>query len=263
MNIEKIRLVTYRYPFLRKLLFPAIAARRFLLSKKSIYQEEVYQHLCEILVEDPILKGDEFQGIFMVDCRSDLFKRLLLSRKYELHLVEWCLKYLDRYRDAIDVGANIGFYTVLFAKNLNERKVLAIEPTVNALERLYKNIQLNHLENKVTVFEGAVLNHERIGEIKMTEGKEEYSTFGEWKHPSVLKKGYVLQKVKITTIDELVGKYSLNPGFLKIDVGGTEHLVLEGCRRTLEIERPHILMELANPLLKANGSSSKEVINTY
>lgn len=261
MNREKIKILTYKYPFLRKLLYPAILIRRCFLHIKSRWQEKIYQNLCQILVEDPVIRVNEFQGIFMINCRSDLFKRLLITKQYEPQLVKYCLQYLDKERDAIDIGANVGFYTVLFAKNLNSKKVLSIEPTQNALKYLYKNIQLNKIEDKVIVFEGAVSDEYGNTEIKILEGREEYSTLGGWSHPSISKEKYVFQKVKVETIDNLVMQYSLEPGFMKVDVEGVELLVFEGSQKVLETYRPVILSELSNPLLKENGSSSTEVID--
>jgi len=250
-----------KYSLLKKLLYPAIVVRRGLFKVRQSYYEEVYQNLCDLLIEDPVISIDEFRGSFAVDCRSDLFKRLLLTKQYEPELIKYCLKFLDKKRDAIDVGANVGFYTVLFAKKLNGKKVLSIEPTVNALQHLYRNIKLNNIESNVIVFEGAASNRNRIAEIRTIDGKEEYSTLGEWKHPSISKERYTLQKVKLKTVDELVAQYSLDPGFMKVDVEGMEHFVFEGSKRILENNRPVILSELSDYLLKENGSSSKEIIN--
>ena len=244
----------YRYPFCRKLLYPAIVIRRFFLQKKLSYQEDVYGNLCELLVEDPVIKISEFQGRFNVDCRSDLFKGLLIHKQYEPFLVKLALKYLDKGRDAIDVGANIGFYTILFAKNSNSGKVLAIEPTLNAFQRLYKNIQLNNVMDKIILFEGAVSDYIGTGEIKTINGREEYSTLGHWKHPSIKSEKFSTYGIKVSTIDDLVSKYSLDPGFMKIDVEGLEYLVLKGSKTTLENKRPVILSELSDYLLRQNGS---------
>jgi FkbM family methyltransferase len=215
----------------------------------------------EILVEDPVIRVNEFQGIFVIDRHSDLFKRLLVTKQYEPKLIKYCLQHLNKKRDVIDVGANIGFYTVLFAKNLDGGKILAVEPTINALKRLYKNIQLNQIEDNIIVFEGAASNYSGIAEIKTICGKEEYSSLGAWKHPSISGDKYVLQKVKVETIDDLVKRYSLDPGFMKVDVEGMEHLVFYGAKIVLETNRPVILSELSNSLLKENGSSSIDVIN--
>jgi len=261
MNTRKIKTFANKYALLKILLYPAIAMRRFVVKRVHSYQEEIYHNLCDLLIEDPVISIGEFRGIFAVDFRSDLFKRFLLTKQYEPELVKYCLKFLDKERDAIDVGANIGFYTVLFAKMLNSKKVLSIEPTVNALQRLYRNIKLNNIEKNVTVFEGAATNHLGITQIKTINGREEYSTLGEWKHPSISKEKYFLQETKVVTIDEIVNQYSINPGFMKVDVEGMEHFVFEGSKRTLENNRPIILAELSNYLLKSNGSSAKGLIN--
>jgi len=260
VTIQKIRLLTHKYPTFKKLLYPAIVIRRF-FSKRNSATRKIYEHLCELLVEDPVIKVDEFEGIFTVDSRSDLFKRLLLHKAYEPSLVKLALKYLNKDRDVIDIGANIGFYTVLFAKNLNSGKVLSIEPTKNAFQRLLKNIKLNQVEDKVILFEGAVLNYIGTTKIKIVEGKEEYSTLGSLSHPSISKKRYILQEVKTKTIDELVDQYSLDPGFMKVDVEGMEHLVFDGSKDVLKTKRPVILSELSDYLLKKNGSSAIKVID--
>lgn len=260
MDLNRIKIFTHRYPFFKKLLYPAITARRFFLKKRISHTQKAYEHLCGILVGDVVVRVDEFQGLFTVDCRSDLFKRIFLYKAYEPSLVDLALKYIDKDRDVIDVGANVGFYTVLFAQKLDKAKVLAIEPTLNSLQRLYKNIQLNNVTDKTIVFEGAASDHNGRGEIKTLIGREEYSTLGRWEHPSVKNEKFNAYETEVTTVDNLVRKYSLEPGFIKIDVEGLEYSVLKGAKTTLEKKRPVILSELSYNLLKQNGSSSIEVI---
>lgn len=120
----------------------------------------------------------EYHGNFFLDYRSDLFKRIIMSKSYEPKLAQCCKDLVDNKRDAIDIGANVGFFTVLFAKILCNRKVLSIEPTRHALSRLYKNIRLNEVSDKTIVFEGVVSNQIGETEIKTIEGKEEYSSMG-------------------------------------------------------------------------------------
>jgi FkbM family methyltransferase len=261
MNFGRVKILTYRYPFLKNLLYPLILIRRFSLQKKIGHAQELYEHLCDLLVGDPVVKVDEFQGVFTIDCRSALFQRLFIYKEYEPVLVDLVLKYLDNDRDVIDIGANLGFYTVLFAQKLNKTKVLAIEPELNSLQRLYKNIQLNNVTDKTIVFAGAVSDYNGRGEIKTLNGREEYSTMGHWKHPSIKNEKFDVYETEVTTVDNLVSKYSLEPGFIKIDVEGLEYSVLRGAKTTLENNRPIILSELSDYLLKQNGSSSIEVIN--
>ena len=267
MNIDWLKTLAKKYPIINAVLYPLIIVRRpFLkrdsfLQKKRSLQKETIHDFGELLCEDPVISIKEFNGIFAIDIRSDLFSRVLIDKNYEPTLVKYCLKYLDENRDVIDVGANIGFFTVMFAKTIKNKKVLSIEPTKNALKRLYRNIELNNVMEHVDIFEGVASNKKGVIEIKTIKGKEEYSTLGEMKHPSISKESYTTEKVTSITIDELVNQKSLDPGFIKVDVEGAEHLVFGGAQKVLEEKRPIILSELSNYLLNKNGSSSKEVIN--
>jgi FkbM family methyltransferase len=225
------------------------------------WQKDVMHSLYDLLIDDPVIKVKEFDGIFAIDVRSDLFFRIVIQKSYEPKLVNYCIKYLDKNRDVIDVGANIGFYTILFAKNLNNKKVLSIEPTKNAAQRLSHNVELNDVTKNVVIFEGVASNMNGTMEIKTIVGKEEYSSLGVMKHPSIIKDKYITQKVMSMTIDNLVKQNFLDPGFIKVDAEGVEHLVFEGAQNVLKEKRPIILSELSDFLLKENGSSSKEIIN--
>ena len=259
--LKQIRILTYKYPFLRKLLYPAIIMRRDFLNRKYSDIKILFKNLSGILAEDPVLYLDEFQGIFEVGAHSDLFKQIFIYKRYEPKIAQFCLKYLNKNRDAIDIGANIGFYTILFAKNLSRRKVLSIEPTTKALQRLYKNIEINKVKESVIIYEGVAMNYTGEAEVKIIEGKEEFSSIGGITHPSVIGSAYISKIVKCTTIDNLIKRYSLDIGFLKIDVEGAEYLVIEGCKELLQSHRPIIISEISEYLLKQNGSSSKNFIN--
>jgi len=50
-------------------------------------------------------------------------------------------------RVILDVGAYVGFYTVLAALTNPSAQVYAFEPHPNAYERLLRNVQINHLAN--------------------------------------------------------------------------------------------------------------------
>ena len=265
MSLCGIKKRVKKNPFLKALLRPAINARRFLLrhkeARKLPFLQEIMSNLHDLLSQDVVVRLDEFEGMFAMDCRSDLFKTLIISKNYEPSLVQCCNQYLPRHRDAIDIGANIGFFTVMFAKKLINGRVLSIEPTPNALLRLHHNIKLNDVGHKTIVFEGVATNQTAYAEIKIVEGREEYSSLGVMKHPHIYRDKYLLHKVASTTIDDLTIRHSLDPGFIKIDVEGVEHLVLEGARGVLENNRPVVLAELSNYLLTQNGSSSDKVVS--
>jgi FkbM family methyltransferase len=246
-------------PLVRKILLPFVS---FYSQQSLKSRNDVYQQLKKLLTDNLIIHVDEFEGDFFIDKNSHLFSRLLVFGNYEPKIVSLCLQNLDPSRDAIDIGANIGFYSVLFAKHLNpEQKVLSIEPTINSLDKLGKNITLNKVDAKVIIFNGVV--SDAVGELSINTipGMEEFSSLGPLVHPSARNSNFDSYKVESSTLDILVKKYSLNPGFIKCDVEGAEFLVLEGSHNVLTDFRPVVLMEVSDKLLIQNGSSAQEVIN--
>lgn len=208
-----------------------------------------------------MLRVPEFKGVFTVDVRSHLFARIAMDGMYEPELAEITLRHLDPDRDAIDVGANVGFYTVLIARTLAPgSRILALEPTRNALRRLRSNLARNGVDSKAVIFEG--VSSDETGELTLNTiaGMEEYSSLGPLDHHAVRGKGFEAVSVAASTIDSLVTQHGLKPGFLKIDAEGSEHRVLRGAAATLAAFRPIILSELTDSLLRRNGSSSAEVI---
>jgi len=260
VNIEGIKLMLRQSKVLRLLLSPALALRRQGARGRESVQNEMLDNLARLLGDDAIMTVREFRGSFAIGTRSDLFRVIVKTGGYEPELSRICACHVPADRDVIDVGANIGLYTVLFAKMLHGRKVLSIEPTPNALARLRRNIQLNGVQNKVTVFGGAASDRHGEAQINTVAGREEYSSLGSLSHPNIAGVHHEVIRVPSATIDSLALEHGLDPGFVKIDVEGMEHVVLGGMTEVLKTSRPVILSELSDPLLKRNGSSSREVI---
>lgn len=262
---QLLKKLSIKYPIIKAILNPLIVFRRYLKKTFGMQgtQNKLINNIREILVGDVIIWVKEFQGKFYIDPHSDIFHRIAVAKSYESELVKLSLKYTDKNKDMIDVGANIGFYSVLFAKILKEgNKVVSIEPTKSVCERLRRNLVLNQINNKIDVFEGAVSNNNDSAIIEIIEGKEEYSSLGGLKNPIVYTHRDKISKYKVecVTIDTLVKEKSLNPGFIKVDVEGSEYLVFQGAHKTLSENRPIILSEVCELLLKKAGHSVKDVI---
>lgn len=260
MQLSHIGAVLRRYPALRAVLGPVAAARRRLLGDKGAVQRDTLRSLGDVLVGDPVVRIDEFKGVFAVGPRSDLFLRVVIGGGYEPQLAGLCLRYLDPDRDVVDVGANVGFYTVMFARSIAHARVLSIEPTKNAIRRLRRNIEMNGVADKVEIYEGVASNIEGLAEIKTVAGKEEYSSLGAMDYPSIANEDWTLEAVTGATLDRLAEDMALNPGFLKIDVEGAEYQVLQGAERILRDSRPIILAELSDSLLRGSGSSAQDLL---
>jgi FkbM family methyltransferase len=244
-------------PSLRRLLsFPA---RRY---QHWRYQsaKAAFNALSDMLAEDPLIRAEEFGGSFRIDVRSDMFTRLVIYKQYEPLLAKVAVEFADDSRDFVDIGANVGFYSVLLARHLKKGHGYAVEPTAKAFARLQANIKFNGVDDRVTAIKSAISDSKGSVQISVIPGKEEYSSLGGMNHPSIASLGFEVETVPAVTLDELVGQHDIDPGFLKIDVEGCEHMVLAGARETLTRHRPVILTELWDPLITKNGSSSRQVI---
>ncbi len=142
-----------------------------------------------------------------------------------------------------DVGANIGYVSLLLAKAAGERgRVFAFEALPANVERLRRNVELNGMGARVTVIAGAVtqaagpvrfLVHESGGM-----GKAEGSAGREDRYRAEV-------IVEGLSLDEFVfERGNPPPQAVKMDIEGGEVLALPGMRRLLAEARPLMLMEL-------------------
>lgn len=133
---------------------------------------------------------------------------------------------------AFDVGAHVGFYTLLFSELVGPQgRVVAFEPVPRNIAYLREHIRLNRLAN-VTVVEAAVA--EGGGKAMFSEGA--HSSAGRLVADGQL-------EVSRVSLDDLVGAQKIPaPDFIKIDVEGAEWLVLTGARETLSQYRPTIFL---------------------
>ncbi len=248
------------YPAIRIALSPALVPRKR-FRRAWLSRAAVEQTIEELFFEAPLLSVPEFEGLFRVDVRSHLFSRLLFEGTYEPLLAELSRRLIDPIRDVVDVGANIGFFSVLAARHTCGR-VLAVEPADNALRLLKSNIGQNKLTERVSVFEGVITNVACDITLNFIRGKEEYSSIEAIRHPAVGTARKSTKSVPGKPLDKLIEESALDPGFVKIDVEGAEHKVYAGAKKVLLNYRPVLLSEFSPSLLKANGAEPDEIVRS-
>jgi FkbM family methyltransferase len=124
----------------------------------------------------------------------------------------------------VDVGANVGAYTVLAAGGAGAH-VLAIEPIPATFGHLIDNIHLNGLEKMVQV--------ENVG-VWAVPGTLRFSTGFDCTNHVVTEAESSLPylEVRVETLDALLG--ARLPALIKIDVEGFETEVIKGAKHALE-----------------------------
>jgi len=168
-----------------------------------------------------------------VDTR-DSIERNLFFNSYE---------YLDNFNDIIkpngsfiDVGANIGIYSLFAAKSNSKYKVFAFEPVESNFIRFQNNIQLNNLDN-IDLYKIAL--SDKVGSInfELSPVKEESGWGG-------ISNSENAMTVSTARLDEIVDQ---DIEIMKIDVEGAELLVLLGARKLLEKNRIKTIIFEVNP----------------
>jgi FkbM family methyltransferase len=123
----------------------------------------------------------------------------------------------------VDVGANVGVYTVL-AAGVVGAQVISIEPVPQTFSKLRANLRANDIVDKVTPHNIGVARQE--GTLRFTADQDTMNHVIKdeaWKGPSI--------EVPVSTLDAiLVGRA---PTLIKIDVEGWESEVLAGAASTL------------------------------
>jgi FkbM family methyltransferase len=153
----------------------------------------------------------------------------------EYRFVTWNLQEYRAFRPvvkrgcvALDVGANIGAYSLLLGLWTGPTgKVYAFEPAPDAFSGLQRHVRLNRLEKVVVPVQAAV--SDSVGEASFQfdgiHGTNRLARAGESSGRAV--------RVPATTIDEFCARERVRPDFIKVDVEGFEAAVLRGARNTI------------------------------
>ncbi len=137
-----------------------------------------------------------------------------------------------------DVGANVGFFTILAARLVGEAgTVVAFEPESRNVDGLRDNVELNGFSNVVVV---PVAVSSSSGDAQLRVPHRATARLLPRDHGSGSD-----SRVATTSIDDFVARRpGLSPAVIKIDVEGHEAEVIRGMRETLQRCRPIVLCEL-------------------
>ncbi len=140
----------------------------------------------------------------------------------------------------LDIGANIGWYSVRFALRQPEAEVYAFEPLPTTYRYLQRNIAANNVAKQVMTFNMGLSERAATVDFYIAPANGTNASLKNVAADSaaVAVKGVVL------TLDEWVSNYQVMPEFIKCDVEGAEYLVFKGGVQTLKKYKPVIFTEL-------------------
>lgn len=174
---------------------------------------------------------------------------------FELKETKFVSDFIKSGQTCIDVGANFGWYTILFSKLVGQMgEVHAFEPLPHTYKVLKKNIHLNGCKN-------VVINNEALDE---KEGQRDLflpdiGVSGSFQLHNYQKK-YDVFKCLSTTIDAYCSRQNINEvDFIKADIEGAEWLMLKGAINTLKTNIPTLFLEIQRSSTILFGYEPKEL----
>jgi FkbM family methyltransferase len=145
-----------------------------------------------------------------------------------------------------DVGSNIGLYSCYAAKQ-KKIKTYSFEPSVFNLEVLVKNININLLNELITVIPISLYKNNAVSEFNLSniENGGALSSFSEkFTHDGNNMDISFFYKTLGITLDKCIDLFRLpQPDHIKIDVDGIEHMILMGAKKTIKNTKS-ILIEI-------------------
>lgn len=219
---------------------------------------------------------DTVFGNFVIRPHTD--DMFVASPAYERNDLDYILSLADKLAKRkksivfIDIGAHFGKYTVALGNRLKTYKkfrIFAFEPSNSSYALLKKNISLNRLDKKVTVFKIALLDQDNkklkllVNPSNPTQTnlyKSKYNPrFTDFKNfePMVSKTLDTVLKSKLKNADAII---------IKIDVEGSEYLILKGTRKILASAKELYIMgedQVNSEYAELLGSMHAECIGKF
>jgi FkbM family methyltransferase len=196
----------------------------------SAYRDLHWRRLVLADWRDAMLGDRTVQGVtplgFHLVTRNHPANRAMLQGAFEPEETAVLLRQLPHTDVFVDVGANVGYYTLLALKH--GKHVVAVEPQPRNLRCLYAGLEANGWEDRAEIFPVGLGPQPRMATLYGASGPSA-SIVRNWaKYGS----GY-RQTIPILTLDIVLGdRFVERSVFVKIDVEGYEYQVLRGASRT-------------------------------
>ena len=190
---------------------------------------------------------------YELDLNEHIDSSIYFLGAFEREGVAAVQRYLKPGDVALDIGANVGCYALLFSKIVGEHgKVVAFEPMGWAWRKLTRNKDLNTFTTNLVLEKRAV--SDRAAAAQRVSFRTSWRVFGA-DDPAEE------EVVDVVTLDEYVEEHRLEKvDFIKLDVDGFEYRVVRGGKRTLLKHRPIFMLELGSYTLESTGDRLEELV---
>lgn len=194
-----------------------------------------------------------------INCSWSMGFSIYWSGFHEFHEFLFLNKFLKKGMVFVDIGANLGEYSLFAGKRVTEGKVLAFEPFPKMIKLLRENVDLNRFTN-VRILSYGLSSKEGLLPIhEIEDAHEGLSTF----FPGDQKSKHVFE-VPLKVFDAEFERFGVNHiDFIKMDIEGGELGALQGARKSIEKFKPVVMVEINEQTYRAAGYSVDDVYQFF
>lgn len=190
------------------------------------------------------------QGVlFLLNLKNSIDRKIIFNGIFEkeqiFSMIEAAKKIKPDY--FIDVGANLGLYSVIVANSPDVKRVIAFEPDKSNYSQLRANILINNLMTKISSFEKGLSDKNDVEEFYKNKGRDTGTSRIKGLKPMEADNNnqFELCSIDVVRLDDLLELENKNI-FLKMDIEGHEFFAFEGMRALLLNNNCRIQVEVFN-----------------
>ncbi len=226
--------------------------------KKIVQPRGCASTVCVYLGNNKALTKTIWGQKIFVDTRDvSLTPHILVDGYWEMWITNVLLNVLKEGMTVVEVGANVGYYTLLVASKIGKHgKCFAFEANPEIFELLFRNVEVNGFLDRVILVNKAVAN--RTGWLKFHKYHRHMGsssiTLPDRRTLENILDDIEMIDVEVVSLDDYFSGKSVTIDILKMDAEGSEPLILKGARELLRCNSNLIIiMEWAPSLMRAVG----------
>lgn len=225
---------------------------------KNSEEFEIIKNL-EKIKQGPIVTKDGFT-MYLNPNDYAVSGYLALHKTWEPYETELMKRLFTKKTKFIDIGAHIGYYSLLCASASPDCRIISLEPEPENFQILQKNISANNMKN-ISAYNIAV--SDKTSKADFFIGPSGNSGDNRFFSDDFRVNDQERKKINVECVklDELLIENMMKPDMIKMDIQGGEMLALKGMTETLNHDQLVLFTEFWPKGILSNGSSPQDFLN--
>lgn len=186
------------------------------------------------------------EGVLLLNKNDPIVSGALSLGVYEAFFGSLYRRKLHSKMTVVDIGANLGYYTLIASKHT--QRVIAFEPEPENAALLERTIERNSLANVTLIRKGLGEKAAMLTLSLHPDNKGKHTLL------PLSEKGVTSQEIAVTTLDTALAEIGVtHVDLIKIDIEGWEAKALRGANATIRASHPLLLFEFTPHRIRAAG----------